>query len=255
MRVITDNPIIEDHSNAFGDKWKERRATKGKTSSGIRKSNRPKKVRDKGDRFFAKEQRADRKVDREQKREDRNGFFSKTNRDARKLKRQNRKTVRKGGTPLQTYAGPGGTKVYKEALPIISPNADGSFTKIIPENLDNDAEVVILPPEQITKIETPGPGPDVFVDKGDLAENPEKEVKTQINPTTGDPEAVKDYTEDEIELVEDEDTGKKEAYKKTDLNPKKGMSKGLKIGLIVGGVVVVGIVSYLIYKNSTKTAS
>ncbi len=53
MRVITDNPIIEDHSNALGDKWRERRARKGKTSSGIKKS--------KGDRMFGKEKRSERK--------------------------------------------------------------------------------------------------------------------------------------------------------------------------------------------------
>jgi hypothetical protein len=244
MRVITDNPIIEDHSNALGDKWRERRARKGKTSSGIKKS--------KGDRMFSKEKRSERKTERQAKREARDGYFSKSNIEARRTKRKNRRLARKGATPLQEYAGPGGTKVYKEPMPVVTENSDGSFTKVIPANMDNPVEVVNLPETRVEKIETPGPAPDILVDTEDVKEDPTKPLETQTNPTTGTPEAVKTYTEEEIEIVEDEDTGQKEIHKKTNLTGKKPMSKNLKIGLIVGGVVVVGVISYLVYRNMTK---
>ena len=37
-----------------------------------------------------------------------------------------------------------------------------------------------------------------------------------------------------------------------DANTKQPMSKGMKIGLIVGGVVVLGIISFVIYKSSKE---
>ena len=37
-----------------------------------------------------------------------------------------------------------------------------------------------------------------------------------------------------------------------DTNTKQPMSKGMKIGLIAGGVVVLGIIGFVIYKSSNK---
>jgi hypothetical protein len=242
MRVITDNPILEDHSNALGDKFRERRARKGKTTGGIKKS--------KGDGFFSKEKRSERKTGRQDRREERDGFFSATNRAKRKANREKRKSARKGATPLETTMGPGGTKVYLDPLPPVTQNTDGSFTKVLPGNMDFPEKIVVdVPPGDITKVPTPGPGPDILVDAKDLNAEPTKPPIIAKDPLTGAPAIKKEYVEEEIDIVEDETTGQQQVFKKADVEPGTGMSKGLKVGLIVGGVVVAGVISYVIYKS------
>jgi flagellar basal body-associated protein FliL len=76
------------------------------------------------------------------------------------------------------------------------------------------------------------------------------DTKLMTNEETGEKELVKVLDEKDVTNLTTED-GEQFPFKNSDLGENKGgMSKGLKIGLIVGGaVLVLGIVGYLIYRS------
>lgn len=88
-------------------------------------------------------------------------------------------------------------------------------------------------------------------DKKDLEGSGDTKVMT--NEETGEKELVKVLDEKDVTNLTTED-GEQFPFKNSDLGENKGgMSKGLKIGLIVGGaVLVLGIVGYLIYRSRNK---
>jgi hypothetical protein len=81
---------------------------------------------------------------------------------------------------------------------------------------------------------------------------PSKPIVVATDPTTGMKTVGVEFAPSEVAGVQSPD-GTYEYYKTSDVEPpKKGMSKALTIGLIVGGVVVAGIVTYLIVKKNKK---
>jgi hypothetical protein len=88
-------------------------------------------------------------------------------------------------------------------------------------------------------------------DKKDL--NGTGETKVITNEETGKQELVKIVDSKDVTNLTSQD-GEIIPFKNSDLGDnKEGMSKGLKIGLIVGGaVLVLGIIGYLIYRSRNK---
>lgn len=88
-------------------------------------------------------------------------------------------------------------------------------------------------------------------DKKDL--NGTGDTKIITNEETGQKELVKIIDAKDVTSLTAED-GEQIPFKNSDLgDSKEGMSKGLKIGLIVGGaVLVLGIIGYLIYRSRNK---
>jgi hypothetical protein len=129
-----------------------------------------------------------------------------------------------------------GTEKYVDVLP---PVIDGY--KTLP-----DGSKVAVPNEQTAQ------GQDgKMYDKKDLEGTGDTQVIT--NEETGEKELAKIIDEKEVTNLKTED-GEEIPFKNTDLGEnKKGMSKGLKIGLIVGGsLIVLGIVAYLVYRSKNK---
>lgn len=90
-------------------------------------------------------------------------------------------------------------------------------------------------------------------DKKDLEGTGDTQVIT--NEETGEKELAKIIDAKDVTTLPTED-GEGVPFKSTDVSEggeKKGMSKGLKIGLIVGGsLIVLGIVAYLIYRSKNQ---
>ena len=133
-----------------------------------------------------------------------------------------------------------------------TPNAGGDkFVDILPpvENGQKtlpDGSKVTVPTEQTAQ------GQDgKTYDKKDLEGTGETKVIT--NEETGQKELAKVIDAKDVTNLTTED-GQQIPFKNSDLDENKGgMSKGLKIGLIVGGaVLVLGIVGYLIYRSQNK---
>jgi hypothetical protein len=79
---------------------------------------------------------------------------------------------------------------------------------------------------------------------------PNKEI-VQTTDENGNQIAGVEYQPSEVIAVTGSD-GNIEYYKE---NEKSGMSKGLKIGLIVGGVILAGVIGYLIYSKYKNKAT
>jgi hypothetical protein len=131
-----------------------------------------------------------------------------------------------------------GAEKYVDVLP---PVVDGE--KTLP-----DGSKVAVPNDQTAQ------GNDgKTYDKKDLEGTGDTQVIT--NEETGEKELVKVIDAKDVTTLPTED-GEGVPFKSTDVSEggeKKGMSKGLKIGLIVGGsLIVLGIVAYLIYRSKNQ---
>ncbi len=106
-----------------------------------------------------------------------------------------------------------------------------------------DGSTTPVPPADQTKVGN------VVVDKKDIQGSTDVAVET--NPTTGAQEVVAGVDPSNVETLTTED-GEQIQFKKSDLedNKPEGMSKGMKIGLIVGGsLIVLGVVAFFIFKS------
>lgn len=189
------------------------------------------------------------------------GYFSKKRIEERRTDRKDTRTKRKaerkakwGARPLDAIL-KNGLKKFKDKLPKLrkTKGTDGKdkFTKENPDGTTTDVpkdQVTIVPPS------TAG-GQESYFDKKDL-NTPNEVVKTVL--PNGELELAKIYSPEQTEQVPSEQGGEPVTYKKEDVvdsgdastSPSTGMSKGMKIGLIVGGsVLVLGIVAFVIYKS------
>jgi hypothetical protein len=188
------------------------------------------------------------------------GYFSKKRIDERRTDRKDTRTKRKaerkakwGARPLDAIL-KNGLKKFKDKLPKLrkTKGTDGKdkFTKENPDGTTTD-----VPKDQVTIVPPPtAGGQESYFDKKDL-NTPNEVVKTVL--PNGEVELSKLYNQEETETIPNEQ-GVDTVYKKEDVvdsgdastSPSEGMSKGLKIGLIVGGsVLVVGIIAFVVYKS------
>lgn len=213
MIVKTLNPILvgeQDFSNAPGPKDKGKKEKTG---------------------FFSKQKREERKTVRQARREER-----------RKLRK-----ARYGARPLIGMV-KAGKKYFKDRLPKLKRKANGNYEKTLP-----DGKTIEIPKEQVTVIPAPKNQPNAIpavIETKDL-QTP-AEVVTQV--VNGEVEVSKNYTEQQTEVAVD-DNGVEQVYKKADVvdvdstEAKKPMSTGMKIGLALGGVAVLGLIGYLILRK------
>lgn len=237
--VATFEEAFGEHSNAWG---KKKKSTDGKTTppTGDGKtppSTTPEKKEKTG--YFSKNKTKERREDRDKTRE----------------KRRADRKAKHGARPLDSIV-KNGLKKFKDKLPKLRKvkGADGKdkFEKELPDGTKQEVskdQVQIVPPP------TSG-GQESFFDKKDL--NTKNEVvKTVL--ANGEVELSKIYAPEETEQIPSEQGGEPVTYKKEDVADSgdasitassTGMSKGMKIGLIVGGsVLVLGIVAFVIYKS------
>lgn len=186
------------------------------------------------------------------------GFFSKEKRDERKERRAERKANRKakyGARPLKTFVH-NGVQKFKDKLPKLKKkkkaNGEVAFEKTMP-----DGTVKEIPKSQVKTIPSTKGGEDNHFDMADV--NTQKAV-VQTVLDNGEVELSKLYNQEETETVPNEQ-GVDTVYKKEDVtddstNPPSdsGMSKGMKIGLIVGGVVLLAGIIFVAVKSSKSNA-
>jgi len=189
------------------------------------------------------------------------GYFSKKRIDERRTDRKDTRTKRKaerkakwGARPLDAIL-KNGLKKFKDKLPKLrkTKGTDGKdkFTKENPDGTTTD-----VPKDQVTIVPPPtAGGQESYFDKKDL-NTPNEVVKTVL--PNGELELAKIYSPEQTEQIPSEQGGEPVTYKKEDVvdsgdassPPSTGMSKGMKIGLIVGGsALVVGIIVFAIYKS------
>lgn len=223
--VATFEEAFGDFSNAKG---KDKKTTDAKKTTST-PSDKPKKQG-----FFSKEKRAERKVHRTERRANRKAKY--------------------GARPLKTFVH-NGVQKFKDKLPKLKKKkkADGTvaFEKTMP-----DGTVKEIPQSQVKTIPSTKGGEDNHFDVADV--NTQKAV-VQTVLDNGEVELSKLYNQEETETVPNEQ-GVDTVYKKEDVadtgdastlpTSDTGMSKGMKIGLIVGGsALVVGIIVFAIYKS------
>lgn len=139
---------------------------------------------------------------------------------------------------------PSNTDVKDKIVDVIPPVVNG-------EKINPDGSKTPVPKEDQTKVGNQ------IVDKKDL-ENVKNPV-SGINPITGKEEITAEVDPKDVETLKTED-GQEIQFKKSDLidnkseEISKGMSKGMKIGLIVGGaVLLIGIIVVAV-KSSKSNA-
>lgn len=152
----------------------------------------------------------------------------------------------KGKTPPPPLPPPppvaGGETVHVDVIPPVVPDASGKMMKQNPDGTQTEvpkADVTTAPNgQQIDKKDIQGAG----------------ELATGKNPETGQPEVTKVVPPEEVKNLTTED-GETIPFKASDLEKNDGMSKGMKMALIIGGsVLVLGIIGFIIYKSrSGKT--
>lgn len=240
--VATFEEAFGEHSYAWG---KKKKSTDGKTPSTSDGKTPTPNTDGKGNTLEKKEK---------------TGYFSKNRikerRDDRHATREKRKSDRKakyGARPLDAII-KNGLKKFKDKLPKLrkTKGTDGKdkFTKENPDGTTTD-----VPKDQVTIVPPPtAGGQESYFDKKDL-NTPNEVVKTVL--PNGEVELSKLYNQEETETIPNEQ-GVDTVYKKEDVvdsgdassPPSTGMSKGMKIGLIVGGsALVVGIIVFAIYKS------
>lgn len=284
MRIITNRPIITRYnnsafSNAIGDNIAEKLAEKYGDSEGVQKtpatqeekemltnqmvtqgSESTKKqgifkraiagqkkatggVVDKyySDSEIAKRQgqrgtkRADRRTQRGIRKSERVAERT-ANRERRRATRQAKKNAR-ALKKTTKY----GKDIYQDKIPPLTKDATGNFIKTNP-----DGSTIVIPKEETKTITNPN-GTTTTYDNKDIIST--DKVIQQINPNTKQNELIGEYTEEQTEVALD-DKGNEQVYKKADVS---GMSKGLKIGLIVGGSVLgLALIGLIIYKLKKK---
>jgi len=231
--VATFEEAFGEHSYAWGKKKKSADDKKSTTTPSATPKDKPKK----------------------------DGFFSKEKREARKEKRVERRVERRanrkakyGARPLKTFVH-NGVQKFKDKLPKLRKNkkANGevAFEKTMP-----DGTVKEIPKSQVKTIPSAKGGEENHFDMADV--NTQKAV-VQTVLDNGEVELSKLYNQEETETIPNEQ-GVDTVYKKEDVadsgdasttsSSSTGMSKGMKIGLIVGGTaLVLGIVAFVIYKS------
>jgi hypothetical protein len=246
MRIITNRPIISSenadlYSNA------DDAATEKKQSIFKRAIEGQKKATGGAvDKYYTDAEIAKRQGERTKKRTDKKTRKAtnkaeriaerKENRDRRRATRKAKKDAR-ALKKVSKY----GKEIYQDKLPTLNKDASGNFTKTL-----EDGTSVSVPANQTQTIVAPN-GTSTTFDKKDI-DTPKELIKT-INPTTNQVELIKEYTPEETEVAFD-NAGNEQVYKKADVS---GMSKGLKIGLIVGGSVLgLALIGLIIYKLKKK---
>lgn len=231
--VATFEEAFGEHSNAWGKKNKSTDDKKSTATPSVPTTDKPKKQG-----FFSKEKRAERKEHRVEKRTER---------------RANRK-AKYGARPLKTFVH-NGVQKFKDRLPKLrkkkKANGEVAFEKTMP-----DGTVKEIPQSQVKTIPSAKGGEDNHFDVADV--NTKKAV-VQTVLDNGEVELSKLYNQEETETIPNEQ-GVDTVYKKEDVSDSgdasappssdTGMSKGMKIGLIVGGsALVLGIIVFAIYKS------
>lgn len=135
---------------------------------------------------------------------------------------KSRDTAPRGSTPLEHHKDDKGNDVFTKKLPTITPDV----AKTMPENTVSQV------------------APNVFVEAKHIDQD--KPVSVITDP----------ITKEQI-IGQEEDKSKVVAVRGADGNidyhaESAGMSKGLKIGLIVGGVVLLGVILIVALKSSKK---
>ena len=148
----------------------------------------------------------------------------------------------KGQTPPPPLPPPpppvaGSETVHVDVIPPVVPDASGKMMKQNPDGTQTEvpkADVTTAPNgQQIDKKDIQGAG----------------ELATGKNPETGQPEVTKVIPPEEVKNLTTED-GETIPFKASDLEKNDGMSKGMKMALIIGGsVLVLGIIGFIIYKS------
>lgn len=221
MRVVTDRPmILEDHSNAGGKERRQKRRA-DRQAGGGKKAERVEK------REQRQAKRSTRKAERLEKR--------KARRNARKLKWDKDKD---GKITFRDFI----PKLRKERTSTgqakwVKDNPDGTKTEVKPEDV-----------KTVTNKTT---GEQIPVDGADIRGTEEVVVDNSGNVTAK-------LNEDQVEEMtfDDGSTG----YARKDdveggINDKKGwksLSTGAKVGIIIAGVAVSGVLAFVIYKAVTK---
>jgi hypothetical protein len=160
----------------------------------------------------------------------------KSNKDRRRATRRAKKDARALKKTTKN-----GKDIYQDKIPPLTKDATGNFIKTNP-----DGSTTVIPKEE-TKVITNSNGTTTTYDNKDISST--DKVIQQINPVTKQNELIGEYTEEQTEVALD-DKGNEQVYKKADVG---GMSKGLKIGLIVGGSVVgLALIGLIIYKLKKK---
>lgn len=237
--VATFEEAFGEHSYAWGKKKKSKDEKTPPTGDGKTppSSTTPEKKEKTG--YFSKnridERRTDRKATREKRKADRKAKY--------------------GARPLDAIV-KNGLKKFKDKLPKLRKvkTADGKdgFAKDLP-----DGKTVTVPSDQVTTVPSTNGGQPSFFDKKDL-NTPNEVIKTVL--PNGELELAKIYSPEQTEQIPNEQGGEPVTYKKEDVadsgdasttsSSSTGMSKGMKIGLIVGGTaLVLGIVAFVIYKS------
>ncbi len=196
--------------------------------------------------FFSKENRAERKENRAEKKVERKenraekkeerkangGFFSKENRALRKEKRKAKRTARK----LKLDKDKDGRITFKDFIPKLrkTKNSQTGLLDVTKQNPDGTTEIV---PENRIKEVSDGKGGKHLVDTKDVGDKPIDVVGDDIVIT---------LPEEEVEEMTFSDGT--DGYAR--ISDKEGMSRSLKIGLIVGGSILgLGLITYFIVRK------
>lgn len=246
MRIITNRPIISSenadfYSNADDAAVEKKQSIFKRAIEGQKKATGGAVDKYYTDAEIAKRQgqRATKRTDRKTRRASNKAeriAERKENRDRRRATRKAKKDAR-ALKKVTKY----GKEIYQDKLPTLTKDASGNFTKTL-----EDGTNVSVPANQTQTIVAPN-GTSTTFDKKDI-DTPKELIKT-INPTTNQVELIKEYTPEETEVAFD-NAGNEQVYKKADVG---GMSKGLKIGLIVGASILgLALIGLIIYKSKKK---
>lgn len=245
-----------DYSNGIGDNIANKIAEKYGDSEGVAKTPataEDKKMvldqmakedtKSKKTGYFSKDRRDIRKAER--------GVRQKERRDDRiatRIERRKNRKAKYGARPLNPFT-KGGKQFWKDNLPKLKKKANGNYEKTDANGQKSEIDkkdVTVIPPPANAPKDTPP----AVVETKDLQTKAEV-VTTVVN---GETVVAKNYSENQTEKATD-DTGKEQVYKKEDVvdegsgEDKKPMSNIVKYSLIGGGVLVVGVIGYLIYKS------
>ena len=198
---------------------------------------------DKKTKYFSKTEMQKRKKERNVRQKER-----RDDRIATRIERRKNRKAKYGARPLNPFT-KGGKQFWKDNLPKLKKKANGNYEKTDANGQKSEIDkkdVTIIPPPANAPKDTPP----AVVETKDLQTKAEV-VTTVVN---GETVVAKNYSENQTEKATD-DTGKEQVYKKEDVvdegsgEDKKPMSNIVKYSLIGGGVLVVGVIGYLIYKS------
>jgi hypothetical protein len=240
MRIITDSPITNDdaYSNAKGDGKARRAARKSK------RSGRQKSFGDKGmtNKEFRQSQKEGRKALKGGSKEEK-----KAARQARRSERKTRRKARRNARKLSMDTNKDGKVTFKDLIHPLKRKKNASTGQASWVKVNPDGSEEIVPDDKVEEVKGNG-GVKVPVAEEDLVgvEN------AQANP---DGTVIAEIPEENVEEMTFDD-GSTGYGKKADVEGgenDKGMSKKLKTGLIIGGIVlVVGVVATILIVQARK---